>query len=90
MEEERQVDRVVSPVPMASVRERSRDRPRSSATSAASRQARTGTIAPRRIADHWAAAKETPRSAIGMAARNDGSGSQTSNAARGISSGGVW
>ena len=75
---------------MARVSERSRDRPRSSATSAASRQARTGTIAPRMIADHCDAANETPRIAIGIAASNDGKGSQTSKAARGISSGGVW
>ena len=43
-----------------------------------------------RIADHWAAANVAPRIAIGIAARNDGSGSHTSNAAREISSGGVW
>ena len=47
-------------------------------------------MAPRMIADHWDAANETPRIAIGMAARIDGKGSHTSKAARGISSGGVW
>ena len=38
----------------------------------------------------WAAANVGPRMAIGTAARNVGSGSQTSNAGRGNDSGGVW
>ena len=41
-------------------------------------------------ADHCDAAKVAPTNAIGMAASNDGNGSQTSNAGRGKTSGGVW
>ena len=37
----------------------------------------------------WAAAKDVPKTAIGIAARNVGSGSQTSKAGRGKTSGGV-
>ncbi len=37
-----------------------------------------------------AAANVAPSTAIGIAARNVGSGSQTSKAGRGNSSGGVW
>ncbi len=79
----------VSPVPSASVRARPGDIDRSAATSAPSRQASTATSAPTAIDDHWAAANVAPRSAIGIAARKDGSGSQTSNAGRGNVSGGV-
>ena len=38
----------------------------------------------------WAARNVGPRKAIGTAARNVGSGSQTSNAGWGNTSGGVW
>ena len=75
---------------MASVRARDVGRPRSAATSAARRQASTGTIEPMTTADHCDAAKVAPANAIGIAARNDGSGSQTSKAGRGKTSGGVW
>ena len=54
------------------------------------RQARTGTSEPTTTDDHWAAANVDPNKAIGIAARNVGSGSQTSNAGRGNDSGGVW
>ncbi len=64
-------------------------RPRSSATSAASRQARTGTSEPTSTDDHCAAAKLTPPTAMAAAARNVGSGSHTSKAGRGNPSGGV-
>ena len=59
------------------------------ATSSASRQASTGTSAPTSTLDTWAAGKVGPKIAIGIAARNVGSGSQTSNAGRGKTSGGV-
>ena len=60
------------------------------ATSAASRQARTGTSAPTRTDDHWAAAKRhAAERHRRSAARNVGSGSQTSKAGRGKTSGGV-
>jgi hypothetical protein len=72
------------------VRDRSGERRRSSATSRASRQARTGTIAPTTTAAHCDAANVGPRRAIGIAARNVGNGSQTSKAARGNTNGGVW
>ena len=51
----------------------------------ASRQARTGTSAPTTTDDHLRPPANGRRraSAIGIAARNDGSGSQTSNAGRG-------
>ena len=85
------------PVPSASVRPRSGDRPRSSATSAASRQASTETMDPAstgttcevRIATSSGIGAGPPNSAIGIAARSEGSGSQTSNAGRGKTSGGV-
>ncbi len=47
-------------------------------------------MAPSTTDAHWAAAKVAPKSAIGIAASSDGSGSHTSNAARGNASGGVW
>ena len=78
----------VRPVPTARVRARPAGIARSSATSAASRQARTGTSAPMSTLLTWAAWKPC-RKGIGTAARNVGSGSQTSNAARGNWSGGV-
>ena len=80
----------VSPVPTASTRRRPTGRPRSSARSAAIRHASTGTRLPTRIGMTWATAKVGPNSFIGMAARNDGRGSQTSKAARGSCKGGVW
>ncbi len=80
---------VARPVPSASVRARPVGSPRSSATSAASRQARTGTSDATSTDDTCAAANVVPRIAIVTAARNVGSGSQTSNAGRGNTSGGV-
>ena len=82
---------------MASVGARSRGSPRSTATSAASRQARTASSAPSttvtaceaRIAVSSGIGAAPPISAIGIANRNVGSGSQTSNAGRGNTSGGV-
>ena len=79
----------VRPVPTASVRARPTGIFRSSATSAARRQARTGTSAPMSTLLTWAAWKPVPNTSIGPAARNVGSGSQTSNASRGNWSGGV-
>ena len=80
----------VSPVPIATTRARPVFRPRSSARSAARIQARTGTRAPTRTDETCAAAKVGPSSAIGMAARNDGNGNQTSNAGWGMARSGVW
>ena len=80
----------VRPVPRASVRARPGASPRSSATSAASRQARTGTSDPTRTAGTLAASNVGPSSAIAGTASRLGSGSQTSNAGRGNWSGGVW
>ena len=90
MEDQRQEDgrREARPRARASGRGPSA-RPRSVATSAARRQVSTATRVPPRIEDHWAAANVVPRSVIGTAARSDGSGSQTSKAGRGNSSGGV-
>ena len=47
-------------------------------------------MAPVTTANTWDEANVAPNSAIGMAARSDGNGSQTSNAGRGNTSGGVW
>jgi hypothetical protein len=80
---------VVRPAPTARVRARPAGSSSSRAASAASRQARTGTSDPMRIDETCAAANVWPTIAIGIAARNVGSGSQTSKAARGTSSGGV-
>ena len=80
----------MTPVPIARVRARPGGSRRSSATSAASRQARTGTSAPMTIELTWAASKDGPKTAIGSAAANVGRGSQTSNAGRGMTSGAVW
>ena len=74
---------------MPRVRARSVPSPRSAATSAARRQARTGTMAPTSTLESWAAANVDPNTAIGIAASHVGSGSQTSNAGRGKTSGGV-
>ena len=75
---------------MARLRARPGGSFRSPATSAARRQARTGTRDPTTTGAHWAAANEVPARSIGMAARKLGSGSQTSKAGRGKTSGGVW
>ena len=80
---------MVRPVPNPSQRARPTGRPRSAATSRASRQARTGTIAPTNTLDTCAAANVVPNSAMGTAARKVGSGSQTSKAGLGKISGGV-
>ncbi len=79
----------VSPAPSASTATRLGGSPRSSAASAVIRQARSGTSEPITTELTWAAANVVPKSAIGMAARNVGSGSHTSNAGRGKTSGGV-
>ncbi len=52
-------------------------------------QARTGTSAPMSTDETWAAWNDVPKIAIGMAARNVGSGIQTSNAGCGITRSGV-
>ncbi len=88
---------VVSPVPIASVRARPAPRPRSRATSAARRQARTessapsGTVIPcaARIAVSSGIGAVAPDRTIGIANSSEGSGSHTSNAGRGKTSGGV-
>ena len=84
VEEQRQVDRRRQAGARARAsRARLGGKPRSVATSAASRQASTGTSAPIEDAHTWAAGKVGPNSAIGIAARNVGSGSQTSKAGAG-------
>jgi hypothetical protein len=62
--------------------------PDSTARSAASRQARTGTSELTITDETCAAPNPVPRSVIAGRARNVGSGSQISNAGRGITSGG--
>ena len=73
-----------SPAPSASVRERSADSSRSSATSAAIRQAMTGTRAPSTAATGSVTPYSVePVASIGTSPRRLGSGSQISKAGRG-------
>ena len=89
---------VASPDPIASVRARPSGSARSAATSAPSRHASTGTIAPMTTLETCAARNAASRvieladftASMGSAARREGSGSQTSNASRGKRSGCVW
>jgi len=80
-----------APEPAASVRARPIGRRRSAATSAPSRQASTATSEPTTIENICAARNQlaAPANQIGIAARNVGSGSQTSKPGRGRTSGGV-
>ena len=80
------------PVPTASVRARPGGSFISAATSAPSRHASAAAIALTTTENTWAARNQfaAPASHTGTAAISVGSGSHTSNAARGTSRGGVW
>ena len=81
-----------TPVPTASVRARPTGSFISAAMSAPRRHASAATAALTTTDIAWAARNQfaAPASQTGIAARKVGSGSHTSKAARGTSSGGVW